>query len=58
MPSWTDAERKLAHEMFVNHNRPNGALLPDGFGFLSQAERVAWYTKARAELERMEEQNG
>lgn len=39
-----------ARQMFVAHNRANGALYPDGFGFLSSATMREWRDRARADL--------
>lgn len=42
--------RELARKLFVEHNRANGALYPDGFGFLSPTDRAPWLEKARAQI--------
>lgn len=43
-------ERDLAAKMFTDQNRKNGALYPGGFGFLSPAVRLEWYSRARTEI--------
>lgn len=43
-------EKELARKLFVEHNRANGALYPDGFGFLSPAMQAPWLDKAREKL--------
>lgn len=45
--TWTQDERNLARKLFVEHNRKNGALYPDGFGFMREDDKVIWYQKAR-----------
>lgn len=50
MTSYTEDEKSLARKLFVEHNRRNGALYPDGFGFMSFADREKWYIQAREKL--------
>lgn len=50
METWTQGERNLARKLFVEHNRRNGALYPDGFGFLRPDDMRVWLEKARNEL--------
>lgn len=47
---YTDEERALARQLFVAHNRANGALYPDGFGFLRPEVMAEWFERARQQL--------
>ena len=51
-PAWSLEERNIARILFTEHNRANGALLPDGFGFLRPSDQLPWLQLAREKLDK------
>lgn len=48
--TWSQDERDLARRLFVAHNKANGALYPDGFGFLAPKDMEPWLQLARVQI--------
>jgi hypothetical protein len=42
-----NAEYAKAEQLFEQHNRSKGAMMPGGFGFLSKKQQQPWIDAAR-----------